>query len=691
MASEPYNGPYYVDKADKQALAELSKDIKSELNDQGFPGYMCYSFLATARVTNSIILSRLPGGVGNDLIKVGYDLKGFHIKAKSCNWGPMAGFICQLPVFNKLGIDKVSYNTNEIGHYLSHLKKFSGTKAKIDAEEAKRIAELRSIDPRLPKDELIAKKSAINKKYDGLILNALKSAREMEAKSGEWTGENAIRADTPFIPLKRAFPSIIDLEKMRGVIQVEEIQRGQLIYGLAHNVTDDDVPENNNPSVITEFLLVADGRGLWDIYHGRIKYKNDPNRSQPFDQSFEGKVITAKVEKKVIEKYKAEIDKIFDFDRSSTHETAKDVELEKMVGKGAYATLFPRLSKATFYRVRGFVNPFPPFGTQEYYKNAVSGDYDLFAIWPSMKVSEEELIRQSELTTGRYNRIGGKIFTTYFGNKYNLGVEFIPGFKELNPDKDGIPILKESAEFGNMNSLVHLVSGRLNSFAASFIAEINNLKSNANKGFHSDEGGRPGIMEIEFPIAVFMPEEFRTKVLNNKDPEPGLKIPKVADRGEIKTFGGLIKSPDELVEFILECMTMKYRVFLHYRWLIHLLYNTLNTANYDAVLWEIFEDNKAEIGEFIADFNPGAPANVKDFKAINANRVIIDRKMEYDIDAYRANIKRMLTYPDEASNFIKKLTEKMMVYSLLGDKLSFDKKNEVEDLMNTVRINTLTA
>jgi len=65
--------------------------------------------------------------------------------------------------------------------------------------------------------------------------------------------------------------------------------------------------------------------------------------------------------------------------------------------------------------------------------------------------------------------------------------------------------------------------------------------------------------------------------------------------------------------------------------------------------------------------------------------------MEYDIDAYRANIKRMLTYPDEASNFIKKLTEKMMVYSLLGDKLSFDKKNDVEDLMNTVRINTLTA
>src|SRR5688500_6154602 len=78
-----------------------------ELKNEGFPDWMIYSFVSTAKETGTIVLSRTPGGAGIDLINAGYDLKGFQIKAKSCSWGPMSGFICQLPFFNKAGAKKI--------------------------------------------------------------------------------------------------------------------------------------------------------------------------------------------------------------------------------------------------------------------------------------------------------------------------------------------------------------------------------------------------------------------------------------------------------------------------------------------------------------------------------------------------------------------------------------------------------
>ncbi len=71
-----------------------------------------------------------------------------------------------------------------------------------------------------------------------------------------------------------------------------------------------------------------------------------------------------------------------------------------------------------------------------------------------------------------------------------------------------------------MNSLCHLVSGLINNNAAYFLKEVNQSEevsqntSDGNKGFHSDEGGRPGIMEIEFPIAVFLPKKMGFPILH---------------------------------------------------------------------------------------------------------------------------------------------------------------------------------
>ncbi len=86
-------------------------------DDEGFPSDICKAFQATANTTKLLIMSRVPGGNCNQLIAESYDQKGFFIKAKSCNWGPMSGFICQLPPFNKKGASnekgKLQMNKNQ--------------------------------------------------------------------------------------------------------------------------------------------------------------------------------------------------------------------------------------------------------------------------------------------------------------------------------------------------------------------------------------------------------------------------------------------------------------------------------------------------------------------------------------------------------------------------------------------------
>ena len=61
------------------------------------------AFQEVADQTGSVITCRAVGIYATGLINEGYASKGFHNKAKSCNWGPMAGFVLDDPRFTKVG------------------------------------------------------------------------------------------------------------------------------------------------------------------------------------------------------------------------------------------------------------------------------------------------------------------------------------------------------------------------------------------------------------------------------------------------------------------------------------------------------------------------------------------------------------------------------------------------------------
>ncbi len=69
----------------------------------GIPELHARAFQTVADQWRTVILCRAVGVFATGLIEEGYASKGFHNKAKSCNWGPMAGFVLDDPRFTKVG------------------------------------------------------------------------------------------------------------------------------------------------------------------------------------------------------------------------------------------------------------------------------------------------------------------------------------------------------------------------------------------------------------------------------------------------------------------------------------------------------------------------------------------------------------------------------------------------------------
>lgn len=79
----------------------------------GFPTRHLPFIQTVANRLDTVISFRAVGTACTQLIEEGYAMKGFRIDTKSCDWGPMRGFVCADPRFNKEGMGKYAFNLNE--------------------------------------------------------------------------------------------------------------------------------------------------------------------------------------------------------------------------------------------------------------------------------------------------------------------------------------------------------------------------------------------------------------------------------------------------------------------------------------------------------------------------------------------------------------------------------------------------
>ena len=314
--------------------------------EQGFPAEVCRAFQNTANETKMIVMSRVPGGNCTSLISDGYDLKGFFIKAKSCNWGPMAGFLCQMPPFNKKGEANLMSNAKankEYFYIFNHIQKAVRT---------------RGTPNNIVEQRLISKQPG-----------AFKDSR------------------SPFVHLKISEARKKELldNKKKYCLQYTKVNKGAIL----------GISWSKDLNVCMDFYLFKENKE-WGLYHGNIFYKPEkdprwrnfltdckPDEIFPYFSSknparHSNRMVLEKIIKKIgvetgdgdhykVEQYQCQ------FHKNVFNQIPQNIQ-----------RLFPSYDM-TLYPILGIMNPYPPYTSNgnrnttnyahncNYYKNAVTG------------------------------------------------------------------------------------------------------------------------------------------------------------------------------------------------------------------------------------------------------------------------------------------------------------------------------
>ena len=353
---------------------------KKQLEAHGFPTEVSEAFLRTADDTNCVVMSRAPGGAGTELIRQGYDLKGFLIKAKSCSWGPMAGFLCQIPALNKYGSEKIEYN------YENH-KKY------LEYREKHKILETPAYIPLKINDE---RKDQILKAGNGFIKEGF-----FETQGNDRVVGLAFAPDDSVV-----VEFLMERSKKAGKVpQLWSLYHGNIFYRLKAD---------------GKYLPLLDGRADMD---GKIDRKKMPAfftkpvlDVQPAPTLGSGNYLDAnpadkKAKQKENEKeldglMEVSVRDVLNWQSQHLGEDYKAIEASEDAKKYFANSLIKiriefRPPLTNLYPICGAQNPFPPYGqdkpkdkkdkedkrifisgAEDSYKNAVTGDYDLFAVWP---------------------------------------------------------------------------------------------------------------------------------------------------------------------------------------------------------------------------------------------------------------------------------------------------------------------
>ena len=97
----------------------IQRNPTDVLEITGIPLTHMDAFQSVANKQRCVIMSRAVGTSCTQLIEEGYSSKGFHVKAKSCNWGPMAGFVLEDPHLTKRGPDEFGKQKSDLQHAIS--------------------------------------------------------------------------------------------------------------------------------------------------------------------------------------------------------------------------------------------------------------------------------------------------------------------------------------------------------------------------------------------------------------------------------------------------------------------------------------------------------------------------------------------------------------------------------------------
>ena len=467
----------------------------ARLAQEGFPKKVSQAFQKTADQLNCVVWSRVPGRACTTLIDEGYNLKPFYVHGKSCNWGPMAGFVCQLPALNKSGTSKMAYNLKE--HIESLVWLIATQRTERDREKV------------------------ANSLFLPLVIS---EARKQEL------------LDSGFLPN-------------------HNIVAPGLICGIA---------QDRDETVAVEYLLKkqAAPSTLWNLYHRNIYIKDAPGAGYTSYLSSNGNKFS--IEQADANNARNAISASYNESiQASINPETIDATTNNSIDRALQGLGIVPANKPInrFYPINGIQSPYLAYREDaNRYKNAVSGDYDLFAVWPftpnasfEMTTRISELESESSAFERRQNLflpVEAKKNALEIAKSRNVFVEFIGTYQELDE--------KEDPELGNINDLVSITAQTLNSLVQSIYQSQPDSGQFPNRAFHSDEGGRPGVDEIEYPIAFFMPQS----------QWEDLKQDDIKQKNVLKNTAFVVENHVEFLSLV-KLLKRHFYIFLHDGWFMH--------------------------------------------------------------------------------------------------------------------------
>jgi len=351
----------------------------------GVPALHEFAFHTVAASQRCVILCRAVGPTCRQLLAQGYDTKGFRIHAKSCDWGPMAGFVLRDPRLNKGGMGNSAYNRAE------HAEALTDTRAQAD-----------------------------------------------------W-----VASTTPL----RLFQARVDW--LRATRRITVVQKGpDRLEGRATHASGIAF----NYSLIKVRTQVGE---MWGVYLDRTTnaIRQNAARNTGFVQERGGAVV------------------------------AYDTKYGDMYE--------PLLAMTNSVDHRQFRENHP--------LNAITGDYDLFAIWPFARGQN------------RYDRNGAdrrmlgtvKAWTERHNIERNLERNFTQA-AQRPPRPGAMPVEigvfgSQGTKLGNMTNRLYEVSQFLNATIGGMRSAEGGPFPRRNVLWHSDEAARPFVNDVDLPLIAFTP------------------------------------------------------------------------------------------------------------------------------------------------------------------------------------------
>lgn len=256
------------------------------------------AFAHIAKTQDVVIMSRAVNVLSTGLLQQGYAAKGFHIKAKSCNFGPMAGFVCLEPLFSKngsKGVDSQFKNNKKSLQAGCKEKQIQITKERL--QELVNLKKIKIVPTE--KDQPLYKIEAIGDLPDGVkdvkYIARLNKSGQLElfidikatANPKKWYTLNGSKLEGPAVIDKEEYP-VYGLTNPPGCEKDFGVQPKNYLAAVAADYdlfclcprrgTSNDTPEQTKRPMRTEALLTESQLEM--LNPPSDKYKSEEERKK---------------------------------------------------------------------------------------------------------------------------------------------------------------------------------------------------------------------------------------------------------------------------------------------------------------------------------------------------------------------------------------------------------------------------